>query len=259
MDFREVEFNLRESFRLLASARTATDISELPGVSIASAGVTFQMFNAAFLSGPVTTPEEMELRVATAHRHFRSRGEAWAFWFCEGWMERGARRRLAQVCSRYGLRPAADMPGMVAETLAASKRRLPPLDFARVDGVRTLEDFRCIGATCFHVPVPWFAEVFDPAMLTERGAMVCWVAYQDGTPVGTAATLRTNGVTGLYNVATLPEFRGRGVAEAITRHAVAAAGPAPVILQSSSMGVELYERLGFREVTRIEVYNSEAR
>ena len=33
-------------------------------------------------------------------------------------------------------------------------------------------------------------------------------------------------------------------------------GAAPLVLQSTSWGIRLYERMGFRTVTRILVYNS---
>ncbi|MGA8580326.1 MAG: hypothetical protein WB579_16695, partial [Bryobacteraceae bacterium] len=46
--FEAVSQNLRESFRIIAASRVAGEVRELPGVSIASAGVAFHMFNAAF-------------------------------------------------------------------------------------------------------------------------------------------------------------------------------------------------------------------
>src|SRR5256885_13055848 len=42
--------NLRESFRIIAASRAVGELRELSGVSIASAGATFQMFNTAFRS-----------------------------------------------------------------------------------------------------------------------------------------------------------------------------------------------------------------
>jgi len=47
VDFESVAVNLRESFRAIAASRAPGEIRELRGVSIASAGVTFQMFNSA--------------------------------------------------------------------------------------------------------------------------------------------------------------------------------------------------------------------
>jgi ribosomal protein S18 acetylase RimI-like enzyme len=86
------------------------------------------------------------------------------------------------------------------------------------------------------------------------------VGYLNGLPVTTAATVPSRGAIGLYNVATDPSFRGRGFGEAITRHVMTEAaiqyGSRRMILQSTSHGLRLYERLGFQAVTRILVYNS---
>ena len=66
MNFENVAVNLRESFRTVAASRAAGENRELRGVSIASAGVTFQMFDAAFLSGPVGSEAELSQRILLA-------------------------------------------------------------------------------------------------------------------------------------------------------------------------------------------------
>lgn len=261
MDFRAVEANLRQSFRVLAAGRPGTDLAELPGVTIASLGAQFQMFNAAFLSGPVDTVEELEARLETARAHFAARNLAWAFWFCEDWLAPSVRRKLTRAGNAVGLRLSSEMPGMIARELRAPKHRLPAMEFRRVAEPREVDAFRAIGATCFHVPLGWFCEVFDHGMST-RPDFACWVGYIDGEPVATAATVVwPASVIGVYNIATAPAHRGRGCGEAITRHAInaareAATPDARVILQSTSLGYALYRQLGFEEVTRIVVYNS---
>jgi GNAT superfamily N-acetyltransferase len=257
MDFHPVEFNLRESFRALAAGRPAGDVRELPGVSIASVGAMFQMFNAAYLSEPVATVAELEDRVRRAGEYFGSRGVRWSFWFCEDWLAWGARRMLNRTCDRAGLRIATEMPGMAAERLRPVKRVLPALECVPVNTEQRLADFHGIGSVCFHVPMMWFREVFDASLLGDRPRFACWMGYSDGVPVATAATVRTGPVLGLYNIATAPGYRGRGFAEAITRHVVAAEPDAEgLVLQSTSHGFRMYERMGFRSVTRILVYNS---
>lgn len=257
MDFHPVEFNLRESFRVLADGRPAGDVLELPGVSIASVGAKFQMFNAAFLSQPVDTPAELEARLQRAAAHFRSRALRWSFWFCEDWLAGSVRRTLSQKCERAGLRLASEMPGMGAERLRPVKRALPAVECLPVDSPEKLADFHGIGSVSFHVPMDWFTEVFDAQLPVARPRFHCWVGYLDGLPVTTAACVRAGGVLGLYNIATAPAYRRKGFAEAITRHVVrACAGPDSIVLQSTAHGFRLYDRLGFRSVTRILVYNS---
>ena len=70
MDFHPVEFNLRESFRVLAEGRRSGDVLELPGLSIASLGAKFQMFNAAFLNAPVANAAELDERLRQASSAF---------------------------------------------------------------------------------------------------------------------------------------------------------------------------------------------
>src|SRR5437773_5825685 len=84
--FENVSDNLRESFRIVAGSRAQGEIRELQGVSIASAGVTFQMFNAAFLSGPVATEPEFMQRILLPSVHFNARGLEGAYWVCEDWL-----------------------------------------------------------------------------------------------------------------------------------------------------------------------------
>jgi GNAT superfamily N-acetyltransferase len=218
------------------------------------------MFNAAFLNGPVTTTLELERRLALALTRFEAHGLGWAFWFCEDWLERPVRRRLRQTCEAYGLRLSSELPGMMAQDLTHQKRQLPTLEFRRAAGASTLSDFRKVGGACFHVPPQWFAEVFNDQIGETCPEFRCWVGYLGGLPVTTAATLVSDGVIGLYNIATVPGYRGRGIAEAMTRHVVdttrAELGALPLILQATSLGLRMYTRLGFRETTRILVFNS---
>jgi len=256
--FEAVAENLRESFRIVAASRAQGEVRELPGVSIASAGVSFQMFNAAFLSGPVPTESHLSQRILMCSMQFNTRGLEWSFWVCEDWLEGRARRRVRQVFERHGMRRTAELPGMIAEKVNPPARPLPEMEVRRVgDGV-TGDDFRAIGSVCFHVPIAWFNEVFDHDRVWER--FRGYIGYVDGTPVATAATIDCGGTIGVYNVATLPEYRRRGYGEAVMRCALEEAErerPArPVVLQSTAAGLRLYERMGFRTVARFSVYAS---
>lgn len=78
-----------------------------------------------------------------------------------------------------------------------------------------------------------------------------YVAYWGNRPCGAGMLFCHGGMGGIYNMCTLPEFRGRGVATAvmaaILQDAVAL-GCSHVGLTPTAMGRPLYERLGFREV-----------
>lgn len=258
--FQDVAANLRQSFRVLANGRPGGSVLELPGLSIASLGVTFQMFNAAFLSEPVETETALEARLRGARDYFAAQTLRWSFWICEDWLvTTSIRRKLSRACETVGLRLSSEMPGMAAERMRRPTQNLPSIELRRVDSAQTLNDFRALGATCFHVPIAWFSEVFDNAIAVAH-PFVCWVGYRDGEPVATAATVSADGITGLYNVATAPAHRRRGYGEAITRLAIDAAirqdDSTRFVLQSTSEGLRLYQRMGFQPITRLLVYNS---
>jgi GNAT superfamily N-acetyltransferase len=256
VSYEAIAGNLRESFRVIAASRRAGEVRELHGVSIASAGSTFQMFNAAFLSTPVASAAELSQRILLPTMHFNSRGLEWAYWVCEDLLETPARRRSRQIFERQGLRHSVDLPGMVAERILPPERPLPEIEVRRVCDASTREAFCAIGSLCFHVPLAWFTEVFDGKTVWDGFA--AYVGYDDGQPVSTTAIVMGCGVVGVYNVATVPPLRRRGFGEAVMRHAVADAqrthGVERVILQSTPAGYRLYERMGFHTVTRVAVY-----
>jgi ribosomal protein S18 acetylase RimI-like enzyme len=258
MEFESVAANLRQSFRVVAAHRSAGGLQEMDGVSIASAGVTFQMFNAAFLSAPVGSEGQMDLRAAQAAVYFAARGQRWAYWICHGWLDGRTQRRLQSLLRRRNLFQAVELPGMLAEDVLPPVRELPRMELRRVCDGPVKDAFCAIGSTCFNVPLAWFCEVFDnPTVWNDFAA---YVGYVDGEPVSTAATVMGGGVVGVYNVATMPGRRRGGYGEAAMRHALEQArrehGIARTILQSTPQGFEMYRRMGYRTVTSIGVFCS---
>lgn len=257
MDFRNVEENLRYSFRALASDRPSGDVRELGGVSIASAGTSFQMFNAAFLASPVSGPDDLERRIATARVHFHVRDLGWSFWVCADLLPPRLKPRAERIFERNGLRMAVQLPGMSAERLLPPRRVLPEIEVRRVADESTRLAFCDVGCTCFHVPLNWFREIFLCGPLWDSD-FVGYVGYVDGEPVATAATVTAAGAIGVYNVATLPAHRRRGHGEAVMRYALEKArqetGCERSVLQATDHGLPLYLSMGYKTVTTVDVY-----
>lgn len=252
------ERNLRLCFRALSSVREGSENRVSTGVEVISLGVRFQMFNAAFLSSEAADENDLERRILAARVRFGVRGIAWSFWVCDGLLTPALNRRAGRLFEKHGLRLATQMPGMVAGEFPAVDRSLPPLEVAEVRDEATLSSFREIGSACFRVPVEWFTEVFDEHTM-ERAPFRGWVGYAGGKAICTAATVTDGAALGIYNVATLPGFRARGYAEAIMREAIArepAQPDRPIVLQSTTAGLELYRYLGFSKVTNFRVWTS---
>ncbi len=88
-----------------------------------------------------------------------------------------------------------------------------------------------------------------------------WVMIHDGVAVAGAWSILYERDCGIYTVGTLPQWRRRGLARALMEHVLADAqrrGARTATLQSTRMGVPLYESLGFEPVGRYEEWASRA-
>jgi len=91
----------------------------------------------------------------------------------------------------------------------------------------------------------------------EDAPLVNYVASIDGEPVSVAALFDGAGVAGIYNVATIPSARGRGIGRAVTAAAMAEGvrrGLRVAALGASPLGYPVYRRLGFEEYGRLRSF-----
>jgi len=107
---------------------------------------------------------------------------------------------------------------------------------------------------------PNMDRIFLTREIWEEG-FVGFVGYWKGEAVATAATMTAAGVVGVYNVATLPAYRRRGHGESVVRYALDMARQENncerTILQATEHGLQLYQSMGYRTVTAVDVYASD--
>lgn len=88
--------------------------------------------------------------------------------------------------------------------------------------------------------------------------IILLVYYENGTPVSTVELFPTDeAIIGVYSLATLYEFRGKGIGSAMMTVALNTAkerGYKTVVLQASEDGKRIYERLGFKTITHYFEY-----
>ena len=109
-----------------------------------------------------------------------------------------------------------------------------------------------IAARGFEAPEEPFVQLMTPAVLRQPGVR-CYVGEIDGNPVTTGLGVTLGTSVGIFDIATPPEHRGKGLAAAVTARAVTDGlnnGARWSYLQSSSAGYEIYRRLGFLTLER---------
>lgn len=244
--------------RYFSLAQESGETSEMPGVTLVCSGVPVSVFNAALLSSPEDVVKaSLDRRIAMAAVYFGAKGLPWSFWLCEDLLEPATRPRAQSIFSKRRLRLLIEPPGMIAPRLEPPIRPVPLLEFRPVmDAVSRLAFCR-ITSVAFDIPISTSRDVYDSERVW-NGALRGWIGYLRGEPVATAATVFDGASVGVYSVATLPEHRRRGYAEAMVRHALSCAaattGVEQTVLQSTRVGFKLYQRMGYQVMTRFAVY-----
>lgn len=163
---------------------------------------------------------------------------------------------LRAASEQAGLTLVGDAPGMVLEQRLPNGAPPPGVELRRVSGDDDVRAFgRIMGQAYATYGMP--PEV-GPASFPHRDVLIAphiaaFLALLGGEPVAGAMVIVTHGVSGVYWVGTLPEARGRGLAELCTRAAGNAGfdqGARIAALQASVMGEPIYRRMGYVEVTR---------
>lgn len=132
------------------------------------------------------------------------------------------------------------------------------LEVVLVDEEKLLREWIHVASAGFGVPAEsedvWF-EFFNFAACSSP--FQTYLALLNGHPVATSQLFTSAGVAGIYNVTCVPEARGQGIGTAITLAPLLDArrmGYHVGILQASSMGYKVYQRLGFQDYGKLSVY-----
>lgn len=136
--------------------------------------------------------------------------------------------------------------------------KLNGFEIVSVEDEITLKKWIHVASIGFGVPTDvedvWF-EFFNYAAC--KSPFHTYLALLNGEPVGTSQLFVSGGVAGIYNVSCIPEARGQGIGSAIVLAPLLAArelGYHVGILQASSMGHRVYQRLGFQDFGKLSVY-----
>ena len=135
------------------------------------------------------------------------------------------------------------------------------MDYRRVKNQRTRFDFVELACSVFALPYHVADKIYGPES-TWESPMIGHVGYVGEKPVSIVSTVLGGDAVGVYSLGTAPQYQGHGYAESIMRYALHEArsktGIERTVLQTTRSGRRLYERMGYKAVTKFIVYTRES-
>jgi GNAT superfamily N-acetyltransferase len=167
---------------------------------------------------------------------------------------------LAGLAAARGMKAGEHLPLMVLDATAGigAIKQARGLDIRQLAPHEAAQHTR-VAAAAFGGPEERFMP--SPDLMLVDG-LRCYAGEVDGRSVATGIGITAGGSTGIFSVATDPEFQHRGFGTAVTARAVAdgvLAGAAWCWLHASSDGYRVYRNLGFRTVETWSRWSSGSR
>lgn len=222
------------------------------GAVMLSSRVPVALFNPTFVSGRVEDPEAA---VATIGDFYRRIEMPFVVYFRDS-----VTPGLAETCIKAGWIEHFQPPVMVMDPIVSAPAPPAGLEIQVGVGPEDVPAYLAVLAEAFEAPLELMEQAFGPAM-AGLPSFTAVLGHLDGVPVSTSGLFLVDGIAGIYNVATLPSARGKGVGAALTWAAVAAgaeAGATAAILQSSELGQPVYSRMGFSTPARYRQFEGPA-
>jgi ribosomal protein S18 acetylase RimI-like enzyme len=192
--------------------------------------------------------------IARAREFFVARDRGFSLWV----RDTGEDADLAAAADAALIGPFASSPQMICRTRLEDRPLPDEVEIRMVEDAAGVSDFADIVARAYvslGSPEDVTRTHFGGPNALMAPHVHSAVAYLDGAPVSCAQILMSHGIAGVYWVGSLEAARGRGIAEAVTRHITNLGfdlGAANVQLQASPMGEPIYRRMGYEDLHRRE-------
>lgn len=244
MDLLErMRVDLGEMLRWIAAASPGASLLELPGVlgAVVPATPDRSVFNSLVYEDAGTLERALP-EIAAAYEAAGVR--AWTVWTPEA--DGAAREALARAGNVLDASPAA----MVCELEGWEPPPVGDLDWTADADVAEVARINDVAYGFEGTPFT------DACRRLDDGGRA-YLASVDGRPACGLVTIERDGSAGIFAVATLPEARGRGLTTRLLGQALADArerGCSTTTLQATKMGAPVYDRLGYRSLGAIEMW-----
>lgn len=205
-------------------------------------------------------PDDCDTQIATIVAEFQQRKLP----FCWHIGPSSQPAYLGERLLAHGLTLSDDEPGMALDLHSINEDvQMPPdLTFHAVNDMATLREW--VGVWLFPAGLERVREHYISALgglgFAPDRLLHHYVGRLNGQPVATVALFYSAGVVAIHHVVTHEDFRRQGIGAAITLMALREArtrGWHIAVLTASSLGYDIYYRLGFRSFCQMSTYEWE--
>lgn len=237
------------SYRTLVGHCPAGETLDVDEVFAFTTGLPFGLFNGTVVIGP-TSAEQLGQAIDWVEEHGLPH---------RVWIDEARAPGLGDVPERRGfVRDERPYPGMVLHPVPDPPSPSAGVEVARI-GPADLDEYLGVTIDAGMPPDP-ARLLFSPSFAADPNVAL-FIGRLEQRAVGTAVAIRTDDVSGVYAVGTLPAARRHGVGSALTWAAVDAGrawGCDVVVLQASEMGLPIYAAMGFRTVVEYTEFKQAA-
>lgn len=243
--------NLYEFFRHFENS-PSMEFTKGDGLSRWSCALQYAWFNAFLVARDATPADGAYVDESLAYFKARNTSDITC------WLEDGVNRSTWESLLMPRGFKLLDGPAGMSVDLDRLSEGCPLPAGAEIVTVRDeqgVRDYAHVIVHGFGFPQDWTGIAGD--FLAGLGVDVpfrSYLAYWQGKPVSSGAVFFGEEVAGIYNVATVPEARGKGFGAAVTLAPLLEArrmGYRVGILQSSAMGLPVYKKMGFAQDSQV--------
>lgn len=154
---------------------------------------------------------------------------------------------LSENLKKAGMRPIFHWTGMGFTTTTPLKIELPTNTIIKT--VKTTDEINA-WKNILNKALMTSNQIKDNIFeqLINKNDFELYLVIENDVPVATGLAYFNNKDCGIYMIATLAEHRKKGYGSAVTKHSINAAhqkGITNIVLQASTKGVSIYEKMGF--------------
>lgn len=243
-----------EAWKHMCAGQPGYRFGSETGLELVFSGLPIPFFNVAFATTTIDSADQLTALANQARQWAVTYPVPWFFTVTSDVVSKDV--DVAGTLARCEMAPVMNLTGMMAEDIAALDRTPASLELVRPRDEATCSAMMEVNGEAYGMgPFDFESAMSTPSYWEQHFPVVGKV---DGNPVTCSAVVMVEGRRYVAFVATHPDHRRHGYADAAMRHsldlAAAAHGRVPTVLHATDAGRPVYARMGYQPIATHAVF-----